>query len=281
MLGSPPLFSGGFFQRPVKVAVGLDTGPILELNNGNFKLRRIDLTKFWVCIGLLIIMGIIILRSHGMKQKIREALSDIGPSPPSGFKTWSLARCQMAFWFVLVAVSFLSIWVITGALDTITGSVLALIGIGSGAALGSAMIDVSTDSHGKLDDLKQKELKLNAEFLEVDHKAATAVDPAQKEFLRSLKTATEERLFSVRKQILKRSSIPISQGFWDDILNDQEGGAGFHRIQMVVWTLILGGIFVYSVWKTLSMPEFSDTLLALQGLSAGTYLGFKIPDKKS
>lgn len=281
LLGSPPLFSGGFFQRPVKVAVGLDTGPILELNNGNFKLRRIDLAKFWVCIGLLIIMGIIILRSHGMKQKIREALSDIGPSPPSGFKTWSLARCQMAFWFILVAVSFLSIWVITGALDTITGSVLALIGIGSGAALGSAMIDVSTDSHGKLDELKQKELKLNAEFLEVDHKAATAVDPAQEEFLRSLKTATEERLFSVRKQILKRSSIPISHGFWDDILNDQEGGAGFHRIQMVVWTLILGGIFVYSVWKTLSMPEFSDTLLALQGLSAGTYLGFKIPDKKS
>lgn len=281
LLGSPPVFSGGFFQRPVKIAVGLDTGPILELNNGNFKLRRIDMAKFWICIGLLIIIGIIILRSHGIKQKIREALSDIGPPPASGFRTWSLARCQMAFWFVLVAVSFLSIWVVTGALDTITGSVLALIGIGSGTALGSAMIDVSTDSQSKLDELQQKEQKLNAEFLEVDNKAAAAVGSAREEFLKSLKTAIEGRLFSIRKQILKRSSIPISQSFWDDILNDQEGGAGFHRIQMVVWTLILGGIFVYSVWKTLSMPEFSETLLALQGLSAGTYLGFKIPDKKS
>jgi len=28
------------------------------------------------------------------------------------------------------------------------------------------------------------------------------------------------------------------------------------------------------------MPEFSATLLALQGITAGTYLGFKIPEKQ-
>jgi len=28
-----------------------------------------------------------------------------------------------------------------------------------------------------------------------------------------------------------------------------------------------------------SMPEFPETLLVLQGISAGTYLGFKIPEK--
>ncbi len=27
------------------------------------------------------------------------------------------------------------------------------------------------------------------------------------------------------------------------------------------------------------MPEFSATLLAMLGISAGTYLGFKIPEK--
>ncbi len=129
-----------------------------------------------------------------------------------------------------------------------------------------------------LDEFQQKEQKINAELLEINNK--TSVEGAgQQVFLKSLKAFTEDRLFSVRKQILNRSSIPKSQGFWDDVLNDQDGGDGLHRIQMVVWTLILGGIFVYSVWKTLSMPEFSETLLALQGLSAGTYLGFKIPDK--
>jgi len=55
----------------------------------------------------------------------------------------------------------------------------------------------------------------------------------------------------------------------------------FIQRRIVIWTLILGIIYVYSVWETLAMPEFSSTLLALQGLSAGAYLGFKIPDKKS
>jgi hypothetical protein len=29
------------------------------------------------------------------------------------------------------------------------------------------------------------------------------------------------------------------------------------------------------------MPEFGATLLALMGISAGTYLGFKIPEKQA
>lgn len=29
------------------------------------------------------------------------------------------------------------------------------------------------------------------------------------------------------------------------------------------------------------MPEFDGTLLALMGISSGTYLGFKIPERQS
>jgi hypothetical protein len=50
---------------------------------------------------------------------------------------------------------------------------------------------------------------------------------------------------------------------------------------MVAWTLVLGVLFIRSVWDRLAMPEFSGTLLALLGLSAGTYIGFKIPEGKS
>jgi hypothetical protein len=64
-----------------------------------------------------------------------------------------------------------------------------------------------------------------------------------------------------------------------DILNDAYG-ISFHRFQMFVWTVVLGFVFLESVWNRLSMPEFSATLLALQGVSAGTYLGFKIPEKQ-
>jgi hypothetical protein len=47
----------------------------------------------------------------------------------------------MAFWFYLVIVSFVFIWLINDELDTITDSVLVLLGIGAGTALGAALID--------------------------------------------------------------------------------------------------------------------------------------------
>jgi hypothetical protein len=63
-----------------------------------------------------------------------------------------------------------------------------------------------------------------------------------------------------------------------DLLTDANG-VSFHRLQMFVWTFILGLLFIYSVWSRLAMPELSATLLALQGLTSGTYLGFKVPEK--
>src|SRR5436309_9407204 len=103
---------------------------------------------------------------------------------------------------------------INDVLDTITESVLALIGIGAATAIGATMIDKSKGS-------------------------AREVSP--------------------------------SRGFLTDLLSDDDG-ISFHRFQMFVWTLVLGVIFVASVYKNLSMPEFSTTLLGLMGISSGTYV---------
>ena len=64
-----------------------------------------------------------------------------------------------------------------------------------------------------------------------------------------------------------------------DILSDGSGYS-FHRFQIFAWTIVLGIIFVSSVYNGLTMPEFSPTLLGLMGLSAGTYIGFKFPEQK-
>jgi hypothetical protein len=48
---------------------------------------------------------------------------------------------------------------------------------------------------------------------------------------------------------------------------------------MMIWTVVLGVIFIVTVWNELAMPEFSTEVLALMGLSAGTYVGFKLPEK--
>jgi hypothetical protein len=69
-----------------------------------------------------------------------------------------------------------------------------------------------------------------------------------------------------------------ARDFWRDILSDADG-ISLHRFQIVVWTLVLGGVFVVTVYQYLAMPEFDSSLLLLMGISAGAYLGFKIPEK--
>jgi hypothetical protein len=76
-----------------------------------------------------------------------------------------------------------------------------------------------------------------------------------------------------------RPSSPINEYWWVDILSDANG-VSFHRFQMAAWTFVLGIIFVVQVYNVLAMPTFNGSLLALLGISAGTYLGLKIPEPK-
>jgi hypothetical protein len=70
-----------------------------------------------------------------------------------------------------------------------------------------------------------------------------------------------------------------SRGWWRDLVSDERGALALDRLQIVVWTFVLSGIFLFSVIWELTMPEFSATLLALMGISSGTYIGFKLPQK--
>jgi hypothetical protein len=79
--------------------------------------------------------------------------------------------------------------------------------------------------------------------------------------------------------ISKRATAAKSAGFWHDLVTNEQGVVALDRFQIVAWTLVLGGIFLYSVIWDLTMPEFSATMLALMGISSGTYLGFKLPTK--
>jgi len=41
---------------------------------------------------------------------------------------------------------------------------------------------------------------------------------------------------------------------------------------------VLGVIFIDEVYEKLAMPTFNTIIMGLLGLSAGTYLGLKIPE---
>jgi hypothetical protein len=86
------------------------------------------------------------------------------------------------------------------------------------------------------------------------------------------------RKAEINQTVATLTKPPITTGSWlRDILTDNSGTVGLHRFQIVAWTVVLGCIFIVSVARDLSMPEFNTTLLTLMGISAGTYLGFKLP----
>lgn len=68
-----------------------------------------------------------------------------------------------------------------------------------------------------------------------------------------------------------------SQGFFIDILSD-DNGISIHRFQNVVWTSIAMVLYLSKVYATKSgcdLPELSQTLLILTGISSTTYLFMK------
>jgi len=69
-----------------------------------------------------------------------------------------------------------------------------------------------------------------------------------------------------------------SRGFLTDVLSDGNG-ISFHRFQIVIWTIVLGIVFLASVYNRLLMPSFSENLLALMGISGVTYVGFKFQEE--
>ena len=69
-----------------------------------------------------------------------------------------------------------------------------------------------------------------------------------------------------------------STGFFNDILSDG-GGIALHRLQIVVWTLILGVVFFTEIYRSFRLPTFDSNLLILMGISGATYVGFKFNEK--
>ena len=79
----------------------------------------------------------------------------------------------------------------------------------------------------------------------------------------------------------KQTGCPVTTGnFFLDLLTDASG-VTLHRFQMLAMTVILGVVFLFYVGARLAMPEFDGSTLTLLGISAGTYVGFKLPEKSA
>jgi hypothetical protein len=281
--------------RETEVKVGYeDQGPA-------GKGERLDLRIYnqryfnFVVIGFLLALGVFLYLA-----RTTNIIRDSGPPeiPAGAVRPYSLARAQIAWWFFIIFGSFLLIRIVTDDINTLNTTALVLLGIGSGTALSALIVDNSKrdSTLSALRALKPKQATLQVAIAELKAQVAgieakksagpSAVSPPELETLSAARrdlAGKEAELEQVARQVVDVASAldkPVSEDFLKDIFSDVNG-VSFHRFQMVVWTITLGFIFIKSVYGDLAMPEFSDTILTLMGISAGTYIGFKIPERQT
>jgi hypothetical protein len=275
LLGHP-----SFDPRPTRVSIGFKDSfaiPAEPVGATTIALQVVPVNwfLFWLLLFAVFLLGFLYLARR------TDVIRDAVPLPGEGARRpYSLARTQASWWFFLVLASYMFIGMITGDFSTsITSTVLILMGISAGTVVGSAFVDASKPkpAAGQQAALAQS---LETEVRDLSAKMQTATEtlqqkPADVSAAQTLAAAVAEHADKLSKLKKVRNE---SEHFLQDILSDVNG-VSFHRFQMLAWTVVLGIIFVGQVYKALAMPEFSDTLLSLMGISAGTYIGLKIPEE--
>ncbi len=200
---------------PVSVSAGYKSGLILPVEPGVKPLSLEYVSRgsmiFSIIFIITILVTFIILAATSNLIRIAD---DNSP--------FSLALTQLAFWSIVIASSFIYIWIVTDALPPITGSTLVLLSVSALTTAGAKLVDIRAGSNNQL--------------------------------ARSI-------------------------SFLEDILQD-EIGYSVHRAQMFMWTVIMVIIFVTNVIRFQQIPQLDESLLALMGISSGTYVGLKTMENK-
>ncbi|HCN77968.1 MAG TPA: hypothetical protein DIT13_12345 [Verrucomicrobiales bacterium] len=284
----PRLSFGG---NAVQIGVGFNGQPAHPGDGRELSFQAVSKGKAWAVIlcGLSLLVFVLVwaVRS-GM---LREA----GPGT-----AYSLGKTQMAFWGLLVVLSFFGVWIVSGKMERIPDQVLVLVGISGTTGLAAMLIgdgkktaaaQKAEELRGKIaeDAAKLAEIEARKTAMENERKAARETWPVEKEAIlaslsmeagsqaQALKKSREE--LAAREKESRAAPADKQWSAWfTDIISDASGPS-FPRVQMMLWTLVLGAVFVKSVGTAFTMPEFDNTLLLLMGISNGTYLGFKMPEK--
>ncbi|HEY9401457.1 MAG TPA: hypothetical protein VIQ24_02095, partial [Pyrinomonadaceae bacterium] len=263
-------------HRDVEVSVGLPGEYPIKSDVKDFHLVRVRFYPLLGWIALFLLMAFFLWRL----ARESDFLRDRRPVLWKQRKPYSLSLTQAAWWFVLVIVAFVFIWLVTGQYDLST-SVLVLLGIGFGTALGANVIGLNkseTPAAGQGDNNELSSLLLAKDALETElsklESDTNAAGQAERPALASQFAARKEAYNALIAKIRQKFPDALGWGhvnFYTDLVSDSHG-VNFHRFQMIVWTIVLGFIFVDSVLSRLSMPQFSTTVLTLMGISSGTYL---------
>jgi len=228
------------------------------------------------------VVGVVVYYARGSNLLRDPLLPQLAPSE----QPYSLGRTQMAWWFVLVFCAYAFLFVLLWDYNTLTSPALALMGLSGGTAVFAASIDAgkNTPIDTANDALRAIGLRTYADLQQIEaeleqHRAAlrqlpAGADQEQQRLQAEIDARVEKQ--RTHQQITRPF---VSQGWWRDLSTDINGPA-LHRVQLIFWMVIFGGMFVLELYRNLSMPQFSQLQLSLMGITSGGYLGFKFPEQQ-
>lgn len=154
------LFHEPVLSRPVTLSLGLEDQTVFDsVFDDAHEIPLTVIPKRWGIVSLIVIVLTLVVFIY--LAKTTNLIRVPGPTVrPGSYRPYSLGRAQMAFWFVLIFVCYVSLWLITGDYYTIGRSQFALAVISSFTAVGSHLVigqptdnDVSLTSNGFFADL--------------------------------------------------------------------------------------------------------------------------------
>ncbi len=269
LLGSPVSRT-----RLVPLSVGTPHAYPAPTRVWRFQLVMIGRARWWFFVLTAVALFLALWWLGHYSALLRDAPDRAGaPRQP-----YSLGRTQMAFWFYLIALASLFVWLVTNALPILSVGTLGLMGISAVTGLGARLVDVA-----KRTAVEQKHGVLAKEHAELEAAATAKGAPLKSAAVGHPPTPEQARAEKVKHEMDQAATAlagPAHANFLKDLLTD-DGGFTLHRLQMALWTLLLGAVFAFEVWRNLAIPEFDASLLVLMGFSAGTYIGFKFPERQS
>lgn len=242
------LLRGAIRRTRVPLSVGFEGQAPLRTEVNDFELLAVPSIWAWTWTGLMLGLISLLLLAARRSHLLRD--------PQASATTYSLARTQMAFWLVIVVGAYVFIWLVTGELNTLTSTVVGLMGIAAATAVAGGTIDAGSAAATQAAPPAPAPLPPAAVAPPADPAAAPPAPP-----------------MAAPPPVAAPPTDP-SHGFFRDILSDGNG-LSLPRVQTAAWTLVLGLIFARAVYRDLAMPQFDATMLGLMGISNGTYIGFK------
>ncbi|MDB5409027.1 MAG: hypothetical protein JWL84_3939 [Rhodospirillales bacterium] len=287
---NPVLGSPSFEPRTIAAGLSLDNlpaSPLIARKDGTLPILKLALIPtgwLFAAIGAVLLVLAVVWAAASKTTILKDSLL---PQLPPREQPFSLGRSQMAFWFTVIFAVYVFLFVLLWDYNTLTTQSLVLMGLSGATAIFAVAIDASKETPIGAANDKLRAIGLNTydDVLRLRQQIADL----QAE-LTAVPAPTPSRILVLQTQIAdlqnklrawRDITRPfVSTGWYRDLTTDVNGPA-LHRLQMVVWTVTLGVVLLIEVYRNLSLPEFSATLLGVMGITSAGYLGFKYPEKQS